>query len=76
MSKRRVRSSFLVFLMLSSVLIALVGPASPVMANNETTSGTITTSETWSGTHQLTGDITIGYPIHIRSHVVKLLDPK
>ena len=59
MSKRRVRSSFLVFLMLSSVLIALVGPASPVMANNETTSGTITTSETWSGTHQLTGDITI-----------------
>ncbi len=59
MSKRRVRSSFLVFLMLSSVLIALVGPASPVMANNETTSGTIITSETWSGTHQLTGDITI-----------------
>ena len=45
--------------MLSSVLIALVGPASPVMANNETTSGTITTSETWSGIHQLTGDITI-----------------
>ena len=45
--------------MLSSVLIALVGPASPVMANNETTSGTIITSETWSGTHQLTGDITI-----------------
>ena len=59
MSKRRVRGSFLVFLMLSSVLIALVGPASPVMANNETTSGTIITSETWSGTHQLTGDITI-----------------
>jgi hypothetical protein len=59
MSKRRVRSSFLVFLMLSSVLIALVGPASPVMANNETTSGTIITSETWSGTHQLTGDVTI-----------------
>jgi hypothetical protein len=45
--------------MLSSVLIALVGPATPVMANNETTSGTITTSETWSGTHQLTGDVTI-----------------
>lgn len=59
MSKRRARSSFLVFLMLSSVLIALVGPAAPVMANNETTSGTITTSETWSGTHQLTGDVTI-----------------
>jgi hypothetical protein len=45
--------------MLSSVLIALVGPAAPVMANNETTSGTIITSETWSGTHQLTGDVTI-----------------
>jgi hypothetical protein len=59
MSKRRARSSFLVFLMLSSVLIALVGPATPVMANNETTAGTITTSETWSGTHQLTGDVTI-----------------
>ena len=59
MSQRRVRSSFLVFLMLSSVLIALVGPASPVLANNETTSGTITTSETWSGNHQLTGDVTI-----------------
>ena len=59
MSKRRARSSFLVFLMLSSVLIALVGPAAPVMANNETTSGTIITSETWSGTHQLTGDVTI-----------------
>ena len=59
MSKRRATSSFLVFLMLSSVLIALVGPATPVMANNETTSGTITTSETWSGTHQLTGDVTI-----------------
>ena len=59
MSKHRARSSFLVFLMLSSVLIALVGPAAPVMANNETTSGTIITSETWSGTHQLTGDVTI-----------------
>ena len=58
MSQCRVRSSFLVFLMLSSVLIALVGPASPVLANNETTSGTITT-ETWSGNHQLTGDVTI-----------------
>ncbi|DAC64589.1 MAG TPA: hypothetical protein D7I02_00050, partial [Candidatus Poseidoniales archaeon] len=45
--------------MLSSVLIALVGPAAPVMANNETTTGTIITSETWSGTHQLTGDVTI-----------------
>ncbi|MBT4156983.1 MAG: hypothetical protein HOE57_05915, partial [Euryarchaeota archaeon] len=59
MSKHRARSSFLVFLMLSSVLIALVGPAAPVMANNETTAGTIITSETWSGTHQLTGDVTI-----------------
>ena len=59
MSKRRVTSSFLVFLMFSSILIALVGPATPVMADNETTSGTITTSETWSGTHQLTGDVTI-----------------
>ena len=59
MSKRRVTSSFLVFLMFSSILIALVGPATPVMVDNETTSGTITTSETWSGTHQLTGDVSI-----------------
>ena len=59
MTDPRARSYFLVFLMFSSVLVALVGPASIVMANNETTAGTISGTEVWSGTHQLTGDITI-----------------
>ena len=59
MTDPRARSYFLVFLMFSSVLVALVGPASIVLANNETTAGTIAGTEVWSGTHQLTDDITI-----------------
>ena len=59
MTGTRVRSQFLVFLMLTSTMLALAGPASIVSANNETTSGTITGLERWSGTHQLTGDVTI-----------------
>lgn len=55
----RTRSTFLVFLMFSSVLISLVSPASLVSASNETSSGTITGTEIWSGVHQLTGDVTI-----------------
>ena len=58
-SNIRARSSFLVFLMFSSVLVSLIGPATIVSASNETTSGTITGTETWSGNHQLTGDVTI-----------------
>ena len=55
----RTRSTFLVFLMFSSVLISLVSPASIVSASNETSSGTITGTEIWSGVHQLSGDVTI-----------------
>ena len=45
--------------MLTSVFIALVGPASTVAASNETTSGTITGTEYWQGNHVLTGDVVI-----------------
>ena len=38
----KARSTFLVFIMFSSILISLIGPASFVSANNETDSGTIT----------------------------------
>jgi len=55
----RARSHFLVFLMLTSVLVGLAGPATSVSASNETTSGTITGIETWSGQHSLTGDVSI-----------------
>ncbi len=55
----KARSTFLVFIMFSSILISLIGPASFVSANNETDSGTITGTETWSGIHELTGDVTI-----------------
>ena len=56
---RRMRSHLLVMLMLTSLFVALVGPAAPVSANNETTSGTISGTETWSGTHTLSGDVVI-----------------
>ncbi|MDP6221073.1 MAG: hypothetical protein QGG76_05740, partial [Candidatus Thalassarchaeaceae archaeon] len=46
-------------LFLTSILLSLVLPAYPVSASNETTSGTITGTETWAGTHTLTGDVTI-----------------
>ena len=59
MTGTRVRSQFLVFLMFTSTMLALVGPASTVSAENETTSGAITGTETWSGSHELTGDLTI-----------------
>ena len=59
MTSARARSEFLVFLMLTSTMLAMVGPALPVSADNETTSGTITGIERWSGNHQLTGDVTI-----------------
>ena len=57
-SQRR-RSHFIVMLMLTSLFVALVGPAAPVTAANETTSGTISGTETWQGNHALTGDIVI-----------------
>ena len=46
-------------LMMTSIFIALVGPASTVAASNETTSGTISGVEYWQGTHELTGDVVI-----------------
>ena len=55
----RLSSTILVMLMLTSVFIALVGPASTVAASNETTSGTITGTEYWQGNHVLTGDVVI-----------------
>ena len=55
----RARSTLLVFLLVSSILISFIGPASTVAASNETSVGTITGTETWSGLHQLTGDVTI-----------------
>ena len=55
----RTRSQMLVFLMISSTMVALLGPTYPVMAANETASGTITGTEVWSGQHQLTGDVTV-----------------
>ena len=55
----RTRSSLLVFLMLTSVFVALVGPATPVVAANDTTSGTISGTEVWQGSHDLTGDVVV-----------------
>ena len=55
----RLSSTILVMLMLTSVFIALVGPASTVAASNETTSGTITGTEYWQVNHVLTGDFVI-----------------
>ena len=55
----RLSSTILVMLMLTSVFVALVGPASTVAASNETTSGTITGTEYWQGNHVLTGDVVI-----------------
>lgn len=46
-------------LMLMSTTVALIGPATPVSATNETTGGTITGTETWSGSHQITDDVSV-----------------
>ena len=51
----RNKSLFLSFLMLTSVMIGLVGLMPTAMATNETSSGTITGTEVWSGSHTLTG---------------------
>jgi len=59
MKSERARSHFLVLLMVMSTTVALVGPAMTATASNETTSGTITGTETWSGSHHLTGDVTV-----------------
>jgi hypothetical protein len=55
----KLRSFSLTGLFLFSILLSLALPASTVSASNETTTGTITGTETWAGVHTLTGDVTI-----------------
>jgi len=52
------KSVGLVGLLLTSLMIGLV-TVPTASAVNETASGTIVTTEIWSGTHTLTGDVTI-----------------
>ena len=52
------KSVGLVGLLLTSLMIGLV-TVPTASAVNETSSGTILTTETWSGTHTLTGDVTV-----------------
>ena len=52
------KSVGLVGLLLTSLMIGLV-TVPTASAVNETSSGTITTTETWSGTHTLTGNVTV-----------------
>ena len=56
----RKKSLFLSFLMLTSVMVGLVGLMPTAVAANETTSGTITGTEVWSGSHTLTGSVIVG----------------
>jgi hypothetical protein len=52
------KSVGLVGLLLTSLMIGLV-TVPTASAVNETSNGTIVTTETWSGTHTLTGDVTV-----------------
>ena len=52
------KSIGLVGLLLTSLMIGLVSVPT-ASAVNETSNGTIVTTETWSGTHTLTGDVTV-----------------
>lgn len=56
---RTAKSLFLVTLMMISTLVLLVPVAPGAMAVNETSYGVITGTETWSGTHSLTGDVQV-----------------
>ena len=53
------RSRAIVIILLISSLSALIGPAAPVAADNETSAGYINSVEVWSGTHNVAGDIII-----------------
>ena len=53
------RSRAIVLILLISSLSALIGPAAPVAADNETSAGYINAVEVWSGTHNVAGDIII-----------------
>ena len=55
----RKKSLFLSFLMLTSVMIGLVGLMPTAMATNETTSGTISGTEVWTGSHTLTDTVIV-----------------
>ena len=59
MSRRnRTKSLSLVMLYMLSIMVTMVSVPS-VMANNETTQGTVTGTETWSGTMNLQGDVEV-----------------
>ena len=58
-SIEKTRSLSLVSLFIISFVSVLLIPANTVMASNETTIGAITGTETWSGNHDLTGDVTV-----------------
>ncbi|MEC7757068.1 MAG: hypothetical protein VX621_04550, partial [Candidatus Thermoplasmatota archaeon] len=55
----KLRSLSLTGLFLLSIVLTVTMPATNAAASNETTSGTITGTETWAGLHELTGDVTI-----------------
>ena len=57
--RNRNKSLFLSFLMLTSVMVGLVGLMPTAVAANETTSGMITGTEVWSGSHTLTGSVIV-----------------
>ena len=56
--KNQTKSVSLVMLYMMSLMLAMVSVPS-VMAVNETTQGTVTGTETWSGTMNLQGDVTV-----------------
>ena len=59
MSGRRPLSSIsLVTLLLMSLMVGMV-TVPTVSANNETKNGVVVGTETWSGTHTLTGDVEV-----------------
>ena len=53
------KSIGLVSLFLVSLVVTMVSTAPTVMAVNETTSGTITGTETWTGVMNLDGDLLV-----------------
>ena len=56
--RNRTKSVSLVMLYMLSLMLAMVSVPS-AMAVNETTQGTVTGTETWSGTMNLQGDIEV-----------------
>ena len=56
--KNQTKSVSLVMLYMMSLLLAMISVPS-AMAVNETTQGTVTGTETWSGTMNLQGDVTV-----------------